>query len=53
MRGKREYRDFVADMQQSIKDAHDYFGINLKIVWDIVKNELPMLKPAVKNIKGL
>jgi uncharacterized protein with HEPN domain len=30
--------------------AHDYFGIDLKLVWKIVKEELPELKPAIQRL---
>jgi uncharacterized protein with HEPN domain len=33
--------------------AHDYMRINLKIVWIIVKDELPKLKPAIKNLNNI
>jgi uncharacterized protein with HEPN domain len=26
--------------------AHEYFGVNLKVVWDIIQNKLPPLKEA-------
>lgn len=29
---------------------HEYFGINLEIVWDIVKNKIPQLKKDIKDI---
>lgn len=29
---------------------HDYMGISLKIVWNVVQNELPQLKTAIKEI---
>jgi uncharacterized protein with HEPN domain len=29
---------------------HEYFGINLKIIWDIVMGKLPELKNTLKNI---
>jgi uncharacterized protein with HEPN domain len=32
------------------KVVHEYFGINLKIVWDAVKNELPLLKSNIDQI---
>ena len=32
--------------------AHTYFKINLNIVWDIIKNELPKLKREIENILG-
>lgn len=43
---------------QDIKDfrnriAHEYFGVSLKIVWQIMKNELkPLLKQMKDIIKG-
>lgn len=30
--------------------THEYFGISLRIVWDIVKQELPKLKEQMKKI---
>lgn len=27
------------------KLIHEYFGVNLKDVWDTVKTEIPVLKP--------
>ncbi len=30
--------------------AHEYFGIDLEVVWDIVKNKLPFLKAQVNRI---
>ena len=30
--------------------AHQYFGVNEETVWDIVKNEIPVLLEAVKTI---
>ena len=32
--------------------AHGYFGVNEETVWDIVKNEIPVLLPTVKTILG-
>src|SRR4030067_2906338 len=31
--------------------AHEYFGINYKIMWDIIKNKLPKLMQDIKTIK--
>ncbi len=31
---------------------HEYFGINLEIVWDVVINKLPELKVSIKKVKG-
>ena len=30
--------------------AHEYFGINYKIMWDIIKNILPKLMQDIKTI---
>jgi len=30
--------------------AHGYFGIDVEVVWDIVKNKLPILKTQVNRI---
>lgn len=29
---------------------HQYFGINLKIIWDIIQNELPQFEKLIKQI---
>ena len=31
---------------------HDYFGVNLDIVWDVVKNDLPSLSERLVQILG-
>lgn len=44
---------------QDIKDfrnllAHEYFGVDLEIVWNTIHNDLPMLMDAVQKIvKGI
>ena len=44
---------------QDIKDfrnllAHEYFGVDLEIVWNTIHNDLPMLMDAVQMIvKGI
>jgi len=30
--------------------VHEYFGVDSEIVWDLVKNELPILKEIIKKI---
>jgi len=30
--------------------AHEYFGLNLSIIWEIIKKELPKLKVQIKQI---
>ena len=29
---------------------HDYFGVNIDIVWEIIKNDIPKLKEKIKSI---
>jgi uncharacterized protein with HEPN domain len=30
--------------------VHDYFGISLEIVWDVVKNHLPVLQKQIARL---
>lgn len=30
--------------------AHEYFGIDYKIMWDIIKNKLPKLREDIKTV---
>jgi uncharacterized protein with HEPN domain len=32
------------------KLIHDYFGINIDIVWNIIKTEIPVFLPKIKSI---
>jgi uncharacterized protein with HEPN domain len=32
------------------KVIHDYFGVNLEIVWGVVEKELPNLRQAIDNL---
>jgi uncharacterized protein with HEPN domain len=31
--------------------VHDYFGVDLEIVWQILKNDLPIFKEKLKSIR--
>ena len=33
------------------KMIHNYFGVNLDIIWDIIKKDLPKLKKQIEKIK--
>lgn len=33
------------------KIVHEYFGVNARIVWDLLTNELPILKKQVEKIQ--
>lgn len=32
------------------KLIHEYFGIDLEIVWEVVTNEIPPLKPLIQKV---
>jgi len=32
------------------KLIHHYFGVDYAIVWDVIKNEIPKLKPQIKSL---
>jgi uncharacterized protein with HEPN domain len=32
------------------KLIHEYFGVDLQIVWNVVKQELPPVKPAIEEL---
>ena len=32
------------------KIVHDYYGVNLKILWDVVQDKLPGLKDQVRKL---
>ncbi len=32
--------------------VHEYFGVSVNIVWDIVRNRVPELKVSIRKIKG-
>ena len=42
----REYKVYIDDI------IHEYFGIDLRILWDIIANKIPELKNSVKRIVG-
>ena len=32
--------------------VHEYFGIDLEIIWQILKNDLPLLKAKIESIRN-
>ncbi|MDZ4854589.1 MAG: HepT-like ribonuclease domain-containing protein [Nitrospirota bacterium] len=32
------------------KLIHDYFGVNLRLVWDVVERDLPILKQKIGRL---
>jgi len=49
---RRKYREIewkeIAAMRDKI--IHFYFGIKWEIVWDVIKNKIPALKPKIEKI---
>src|SRR3989344_5850578 len=43
-----EWKDIVGTRDKKI---HHYFGVDLNIVWEIIKNDLPDLKIKITRIK--
>ncbi|NOR85240.1 DUF86 domain-containing protein [archaeon] len=35
------------------KIIHYYFGVDLNLIWDVIKKDLPILKKKIKNIEEL
>jgi uncharacterized protein with HEPN domain len=49
---KAKYKDLPWTEMARMRDkiTHFYFGINYKVVWSVVKKELPAIEPAVAKI---
>ncbi|QTA79233.1 DUF86 [Desulfonema limicola] len=49
---KNQYPDVVWQQIKSFRNkiVHEYFGIDYTIVWDVIKNELPILKSQILTI---
>lgn len=47
---KREFLDYVEDIRNEDRVIHEYFGIDLRIIWKTVKEEIPNLGPLFEKI---
>jgi len=50
VKNKYEEIDWKAIIGLRNRIAHEYFGISVSIIWDIIKNELPRLKNQMKLV---
>ncbi|MBI4962757.1 MAG: DUF86 domain-containing protein [Desulfomonile tiedjei] len=41
---------YMAGMRDKL--IHEYFGVDLSIVWTVIKNELPPLRPEIEGLKA-
>lgn len=49
---KTRYKQIPWNQMAGIRDkiAHFYFGINYEVVWKVVKEDLPVIKPVIIQI---
>ena len=49
---KRKHTDISWKNIAGTRDIliHEYFGVDLDIVWDVVKNDIPKLKKKIKEL---
>lgn len=49
---KEKYKEIEWKKISGLRDilAHEYYGIDIEVVWDIIKKKLPPLKKQVKII---
>jgi len=51
---KAKYNDIPWTEMARMRDkiTHFYFGIDYKVVWSVVKKELPVIEPAITKLLG-
>jgi uncharacterized protein with HEPN domain len=49
---KQKYPDVLWNQIKAFRNkiVHEYFGIDYRIVWDVIKNELPILQKQMEGI---
>jgi uncharacterized protein with HEPN domain len=41
----------ISDFRNVI--AHEYFGLDFDIIWDVIKNRIPALEEQIKSVKNV
>ncbi|MCO1601372.1 HepT-like ribonuclease domain-containing protein [Desulfosporosinus nitroreducens] len=51
---KEKHQEIPWRQMAGLRDVliHDYMGVSLKIVWNVVQNELPQLKTKIIDLLG-
>lgn len=49
---KEKYPDIPWKKMAGMRDKlmHEYFGVDLEIIWQVIKQDLPLLKALIKKI---
>lgn len=49
---RRQYPDIPWKDMAGMRDKviHHYFGVELKVVWKTIKEDIPLLKPSIEQI---
>jgi uncharacterized protein with HEPN domain len=52
VRFRNKYPDVPWKMAAGLRDKliHEYFGVNAQVLWDTIKQDLPLLKPNIEKL---